>query len=146
MPSWLQSGTEWRGWSRPSPPWEISRVQKRTPDPSEGSIHRTGPDHPARRRACSRSFETGEKLHPLHQLQMLPHRWPASSRRCWNCNGSCIKVCPSIPQSSPFRSRNREDYVPAKEQEVMKWMTNRQEEMNAAHMSGTPTEAARISG
>ena len=47
---------------------------------------------------------------------------------------------------SPFRIRKREDYVPATEQEVMEWMTGRQGDMNAALLSGNPSEAARISG
>ena len=52
----------------------------------------------------------------------------------------------SLAVVSPFRIRKREDYVPATEQEVMEWMTDRQEDMNAALLSGNPSEAARISG
>ena len=47
---------------------------------------------------------------------------------------------------SPFRSRKREDYVPATEEEVLEWLADRQEDMNTALMAGNPVEAARISG
>ena len=47
---------------------------------------------------------------------------------------------------SPFRSRKREDYVPATEQEVLEWLADRQEDMNTALMAGNPVEAGRISG
>ena len=43
---------------------------------------------------------------------------------------------------SPFRSRKREDYVPATEQEVLEWL----EDMNTVLMAGNPLEAGRISG
>ena len=47
---------------------------------------------------------------------------------------------------SPFRSRKREDYEPATEQEVLEWLADRQEDMNTALMAGNPSGAARISG
>ena len=48
---------------------------------------------------------------------------------------------------SPFRSRKREDYVPATEEEVLEWLADRQEDMNTALMAGrNPVEAGRISG
>ena len=47
---------------------------------------------------------------------------------------------------SPYRSRKREDYEPATEQEVLEWLADRQEDMNTALMAGNPSEAARISG
>ena len=46
---------------------------------------------------------------------------------------------------SPFRSRKREVFDPATEQEVLEWLADRQEDMNRALMSGNPFEAARIS-
>ena len=44
---------------------------------------------------------------------------------------------------SPFRSRKREDYQSATEQEVLE--ADRQEDLNTALMVGNPVEAARIS-
>ena len=54
-----------------------------------------------------------------------------------------LTVPPTVPRR---RVRKREEYVPATEHEVMGWMSDRQEEMNAALVSGNPREAARISG
>ena len=47
---------------------------------------------------------------------------------------------------SPFRVRKREDYVLASEAGGDGVMTDRQEEMNAALLTGNPSEAARITG
>ena len=42
--------------------------------------------------------------------------------------------------------RKTEDYVPSTDQEFLEWMADRQEDMNAALMSGNPAEAACVSG
>ena len=43
---------------------------------------------------------------------------------------------------SPFRSRKREDYVPATEEEVLEWLADGQDDMNTALITGNPVEAA----
>ena len=52
----------------------------------------------------------------------------------------------ATPAMVPSRIRKREDYVPATDQEFLEWMADRQEEMNAALMSGSLPEGARVSG
>ena len=133
-------------------------------DPSEGSIHRKGPEEnrSLRRGACSRSFKIrGEREavgrtegNATRTARSPPAPGTEASSEVARLQQTVMDLQKELGQHvpgnpavvSPFRVRKREDYVPATEQEVMEWMTDRQEEMNAALLSGNPSEAARISG
>ena len=92
-------------------------------------------------RMCSR---WSHQFHP----SMLPEKWHVFNRWCRNLQRQLqhqggLVVAPAIV---PGRIRKREDYVPSTHQEFLKWMADRQEDMNAALMAGNPAEAARGSG
>ena len=97
-----------------------------------------------------------EELRALHKKQDVPppvqlHTDPAGEvarlqQLVSELQRQLHQGLPVPPTVSRCRVRKREDYVPATEHEVMEWMSDRQEEMNAALVSGNPMEAARISG
>ena len=110
-------------------------------DPSEGSIHRTVPEahRPLRRGACSRNVEIGgerkaEELRAMQRAQPIPSTPVAdASTEVARLQQMVMELQKQL--HSPFRIRQREDYVPATEQEVIKWMTDRQEDMRPRKVS-----------
>ena len=94
-----------------------------------------------------------EELRALHKKQAVPPPVQPHTDAGGEVARNGVRIATAVAQGlpvakivSPFRIREREGFVPATEHEVMEWMSDRQEEMNATLVSGNPMEVARISG